>query len=411
MSTGASIPVLMYHSVGRLIPDWHWSILTVPAITFEDHLRALSRARYRSADLSRLHEHVSGGEPLPDRTVVLTFDDGYLDNWTYASPLLEKYGFMGIVCVNPDFVDPREIVRPTLADVWAGRAREGNLEVRGFMSWPEMRLATKRGVLSIQSHAMTHTWYAVGPEVVDFHHPGDGHYWLDWNAFPEEKPFYLRDPRASRVPWGTPVYSYAKSLEATRYFPDEREGAHCAAFVAERGGERFFERPGWRDELAGELERYRLKSPPNGRTETPEEKRARVEFELVESKRIIESKLGTRVDHVFWPGGGYDPEALDIAARSYRSHTWSGKDRWCLRNRPGEDPVRFTRRGVPFVETQNYRVHTGGRYLIWLLDEYRGVPLARRKRQVMKLLCLGGLLLGAWPARTEEKIPLQTPTK
>lgn len=406
-NTGSPIPVIMYHSVGTVMPDWEWSILTVPWTTFEDHLVWLARSGYRSADLNELHDHVSGVRPLDPMSVVLTFDDGYLDNWTYVYPLLKQYRFTGVVCVSPEFIDPRDTLRPTLEDVRAGRASESDLEVRGFMSWPEMRRAVAEGVLSIQSHAMTHTWYPTGPEVVDFHRPGDGHYWLDWNADPSAKPFYLRDPFSSRVPWGTPVYRHAKSLEATRYFPDPAEAEALAAFVADRGGEGFFREPGWRGAIEAELASIREKGGDGGRLESPEERSARLSYELVESKRVLEEGLGVPVDQVFWPGGGYSEEALEMALELYKSVTWSKKDRWRLKNIPGEDPAKVSRRGVPFIENSTYRIHTGGRYLSWLLDEYRDVSLARKKRQVFKLLCMAGARLGMWPSRKAERIPLK----
>ncbi len=43
MSGPGALPVLMYHSVGRLIPEWRWSELTVPAAVFEDHLKWLKK--------------------------------------------------------------------------------------------------------------------------------------------------------------------------------------------------------------------------------------------------------------------------------------------------------------------------------------------------------------------------------
>jgi hypothetical protein len=403
---GIPIPVIMYHSVGRVLPDWHWSILTVPWWTFEDHLKWLAASRYRPADLGQLYDHVSGTRTLDPMSVVLSFDDGYLDNWTYAFPLLKKYGFKGTVCVSPEFVDPRDIVRPTLEDARAGRVDEGELEVRGFMSWPEMKRAVEEGVLSIESHTMTHTWYPVGPEVVDFHRPGDGHFWLDWNADVESKPFYLREPLHSAVPWGVPVYRHAKALEATRFFPDPSEAERLGEFVAANGGAAFFEQTGWRKRLEAELSAARAGAGGGGRMETPRERRERVDYELLESKRLIEDRLGVPVGSVFWPGGGYSDEALEVALDIYKSVTWSKQERWRMRNTIGDDPSKVSRRGVPFIENSKHRIHTGGRYLKWFLEEYRGVPAARKKRQALKLLCMAGATLGMWPSNKDERIAL-----
>ena len=407
MTPATGVPVLMYHSVGRVLEDWHWAILTVPAATFENHLKALARGGYATTGLTQLSDHVAGRRPLPPRTVVLTLDDGYLDNWTCAVPLLRKYGFTATVLVTPEFVDPRDVLRPTLEDVWAGRAREGDLEVRGFMSWRELSAAVASGTLSVQSHALTHTWYAVSPEVVDFHHPGDGHYWLDWNAFPADKPYYLADPGKSRVAWGSPVYRHAKSLEATTlYRPDPGEAEHLVMRTSEAGGARLFARSDWRAVLRAALADYRARHGVRGEHEPDAERRARFERELVDSKRAIEAKLGLDVRHLVWPGGGYCDESLAMALGVYDSVTWSGANRWELRNRPGEDARLVTRRGVPFVQAGGHRVYTGGRYLLHLLDEYAGRRGARPARQAMKALALAGLRVGAWPAGGRGRIPL-----
>jgi len=390
----------MYHSVGRVMHDWAWSNLTVPASIFEDHLRWLARAGYRSVDLNDLREHVSGRDVIRDRAVVLTFDDGYVDNWTYAAPLLEKYGFKGTILVTPEFVHPVPVIRPTLRDVWDGKARRAELEVRGFMSWAELRAASDAGVLSVQSHAMTHTWYPTSEKVIDFHHPGDNYYWLDWNAFPEDKPYYLQHLGESRVPFGVPVYEHKKSLEATRrYFPLPEESSSLAAFVAESGGTGFFARSDWRDVLFAQLETARAQVPHLGRYETVEERDARIELELVTSRKLTEQSVGKPVDFHVWPGGGYDEHAMRVARDLFKAVTVGPKDRVGLANRPGEDEGTIVRRGIPALAHGDVTHYLGGRYLVAFMEEFKSSPLARRRRQFLKLGYLLGARTGLWKAR------------
>jgi peptidoglycan/xylan/chitin deacetylase (PgdA/CDA1 family) len=387
----------MYHSVGRILDDWAWSNLTTPARVFEDHLDALSRAGYRSVSLDEWHDHATGTTRLAGKNVVLTFDDGYVDNWTYVAPLLERYGFRGTVLATVEFVQEDDSVRPTLRDVWAQRVAEDELAVRGFMSWAELRRGVESGILDVQSHAFTHTWYPVGDEVVDFHHPGDAHYWLDWNAFPESKPSYLLHPGASRVPYGVPVYRHEKSLACRRYVPDPAESEHCASWVARQGGERFFADPEWRERLRAELQRYRSAHPSAGRSETDAERARRLQHEIVESKRALEGRLDKKVDFLVWPGGGYDAEATRIARSHYKAVTLSGAARQRFRNRPGENPGSIVRRGVPAIDVGTRSHVAPGSYLVEFLDEFRGVPGARRRRQIRKLGLLAGARLGVWP--------------
>ncbi|MDA8087013.1 MAG: polysaccharide deacetylase family protein [Nitrospiraceae bacterium] len=375
------VPVIMYHSVGRCIPDWRWSFLTVPLRVFEDQMEWLYRAGYRTANLEELYGHVSGRRLLPEKSVVLTFDDGYLDNWTHACPVMSRYGFSATVFVTPEFVDKRDIVRPPIGKTTGGAAPE----VRGFMSWRELKEASDSGVLSVQSHLMTHTWYPAGPEILDFHHPGDDYYWLGWNEDPANKPYYLGNPAAESVGFGTPVYVHRKSMEANRYFIRNGEGAFLRRYVKQNGGVSFFRKEGWRDELFSELKRYREEKGADGSYESASEKRERLFFELAESKRIIEQMTGAEVNFMCWPGGGYDDEAVAAALRIYKAVTLGSRDRSGARNRPGEDPSKIKRIGAPYFNYRDAIYYASGRYLVRYLDEYRGVPMARKKRQALKL--------------------------
>ncbi|UCG52592.1 MAG: polysaccharide deacetylase family protein [Candidatus Latescibacterota bacterium] len=394
MKKGTAIPVLMYHSVGRPIKGWYPPWFSVPAAVFADHLEWLAKTGYKSVTLDELYAHVSGDATLPPKSVVLTLDDGYLDNWTYVVPLLARYGFTGTVFVTPEFVDPRDVVRTTLEDTGDDAMHDDRLDVNGFMSWNELRAAVDRNIFSVECHALTHTWYPTGPDIVDFHHPGDAYYWLDWNTHPADKPFYLEHLGESKIPWGTPVYAHGKSLEVTRYFPDPEEAERLTRFVAKEGGEEFFQRDGWRDTLRSELERIRKGRPPRGRHETPDERRERYTEELVDSKRRIEERLGSDVRYLVFPGGGYNDESFELARSMFKAVTAGRPERFALFNRPGEDPGKISRRGTQLLTTGNRGFYPGGAYLVDYLREYQGSTFARRRRQVRKLIHLAGMRIG-----------------
>jgi peptidoglycan/xylan/chitin deacetylase (PgdA/CDA1 family) len=396
MSAGFPIPILMYHSVGRRIPGWKSPWFTLPARTFADHLDRLARAGYRSVTLDQVYSYVAGEAGLPRRSVALTFDDGYLDNWTYVVPLLKRYGFTGAVFVTPDFVDPRDVVRPTLDDVGFDEIDSGVLDVRGFMSWPELKRASDENVLSVQAHGLTHTMYPTGPEIVDFHRPGDSYLWLDWNAHLETKPFHIEQLGESRVKWGAPVYVHGKSLQVTRYFPDSREAERLISFVHENGGTSFFGRRDWNEILRAEVSRVRQHEGAGGRYETPDERRSRYEIEIGESGRRIEERIGRRADYFVFPGGGYNEESFELARSRYRAVAVAYPENERVTNRPGDDPGRISRRGTQLIVVGRCACYTGGGYLVEFLREYQGSRTARRRRQVMKLFSLAGLRVGFW---------------
>ncbi len=402
MVQGTAIPVLMYHSVGHAIDGWKSPSFTLPARVFDDQLRHLRRAGYRSATLDDIRAHIAGDTALPANSVSLTFDDGYLDNWIYVAPLLERHGFTGTVFVSPEFVDPRDGVRPALGDLGPDALNRPLADARGFMSWSELRKVMETGVLSVQCHALTHTWYPTGPKIVDFHHPGDGYHWLDWNAHPEDKPLYLdriRDegPAWSRVPWGTPVYEHGKSLESTRYFPDANEASRLCAFVNHRHGDAFFAQSDWREILFKEVERMRKQTPAAGAYESPDGRRQRYELELVESRRIIKDRLGSEPKYFIFPGGGYNEESFDVARSIFAGVAVRAPESDTIRNQPGGDPGKLSRLGTQFIQSGDRGGYSGGAYLVDFLREYQGSGFARRRRQIRKLLYVIGIRIGLWP--------------
>ena len=143
------IPVVMFHSIGMEKNDWIFSHISEPVDIFQEKIFSLSHSGYNFIFWEELYQYMSGKNRLPLPSVMITFDDGYLDNWVYAFPILKNYGAKATIFVNPEFVDPTSIVRPNLEDVWEGRVRADDLEVSGFLSWEEMRLMEKSGIIDV----------------------------------------------------------------------------------------------------------------------------------------------------------------------------------------------------------------------------------------------------------------------
>lgn len=90
---------LCYHSIAAEGPRY----LTVTAELFERQLALLRRRGFRGGGLRALDDAARGR--LDRRTVFLTFDDGFRDNFETALPLLREYGFAAFVFVLPPLVD------------------------------------------------------------------------------------------------------------------------------------------------------------------------------------------------------------------------------------------------------------------------------------------------------------------
>ena len=91
MTTAYCVPVLMYHHVSTAVG----SITTSPE-NFESQIAGLARRGYRSLSANEFADFLAG-KPTPPKSVLITFDDGYLDNWVYAHPVLQKYSMHAVL--------------------------------------------------------------------------------------------------------------------------------------------------------------------------------------------------------------------------------------------------------------------------------------------------------------------------
>jgi peptidoglycan/xylan/chitin deacetylase (PgdA/CDA1 family) len=96
-------PILLYHHIG-LPSSPAASTYYVAREDFEMQMKALSDWGYTSISITQLTEAILHGARLPNRPVVITFDDGDLDVFTNAYPLMQKYGFSGVVYIVVNFL-------------------------------------------------------------------------------------------------------------------------------------------------------------------------------------------------------------------------------------------------------------------------------------------------------------------
>lgn len=84
----AQVPVLTYHHLAEGVTDD--SMVTTPE-RFEEQIAAITEAGYTAVSLEELYSYVAYGAVLPEKPIVITFDDGYYSDYEYAYPILKKY--------------------------------------------------------------------------------------------------------------------------------------------------------------------------------------------------------------------------------------------------------------------------------------------------------------------------------
>ena len=135
------MPVLMYHGIAD---DPGKDIWTVSTDEFRRQLEALREAGYRSVLPRQLRRARQGLFLLPDKPVILTFDDGFRSNLELAEPLLATNGFQAI-CY---------LIVGSIADDEGHRAT-----YRGYphLIWPEVEAMAARGTFDFGIHSISHT--------------------------------------------------------------------------------------------------------------------------------------------------------------------------------------------------------------------------------------------------------------
>ena len=92
-------PVLCYHSIDR-----SGSLISVSPELFESHMNYLSAQGYHVLSMQDGLDRLNQQQAISEKTVVLTFDDGYENNYTVVRPLLTRYGFNATFYVATGFV-------------------------------------------------------------------------------------------------------------------------------------------------------------------------------------------------------------------------------------------------------------------------------------------------------------------
>ncbi|EKS4345979.1 MULTISPECIES: polysaccharide deacetylase family protein [Clostridium] len=96
-----SIPVLMYHSI-----DYEkGNELRLPKEQFKEQMKYLKDNGYTTLTLNELYNFLEKNKPIPEKSIVITLDDGYVDNYTNAYPILKELGLNATVFVVTSNID------------------------------------------------------------------------------------------------------------------------------------------------------------------------------------------------------------------------------------------------------------------------------------------------------------------
>lgn len=135
-----ALPVVMYHGILPQ-PNRQGRYIISPAL-FEQDLAYIRQAGYTTVTVADLLSFVDKGTPLPDKPIMLTFDDGYYNNYRYAYPLLKQHGL-------------KAVISPVVAwsEWYSDHPEEANREIYSHITWDQIREMAQSGVIEIQNHS------------------------------------------------------------------------------------------------------------------------------------------------------------------------------------------------------------------------------------------------------------------
>ena len=129
-SANQSVPVLNYHQIN----DRDENALTVHTDQFEAQMKYLAEEGYHVITPEEMIKAWENGEKLPEKPVIITFDDGYADNYRNAFPILQKYNLKATIFLISDYVSTYP----------------------NYLTWTQIGEMQDSGLIDFESHTLSH---------------------------------------------------------------------------------------------------------------------------------------------------------------------------------------------------------------------------------------------------------------
>ena len=312
-----SLPVLMHHLVSN-----DASHLSVRPAVFEEQCRSLAEKGWFGIGLAEAEEFLINGAPLPEKSFLMTFDDGFLDNYVYAWPIMRKYGHKGVIFAVSDRISAEQraceahaqagqsLLRPTIEDVWNSNCGKEDLPMIDkllhtgelgqtvrrdlFLNWDEARLMEKSGVMAIAGHSTRHESVFAGPAFSDFVRPKD-----------QLRTFCHTVPPSF---WGLPDFGRVPELAHPAFIPAPELAEEIKTLVPQDDAAAlaFFNSPAAVEKLQALVEKYKDNL---GEFENPQAQRLRFGEIMNRSQAVLSHELGHKIRSFCWPWGVFCEEA------------------------------------------------------------------------------------------------------
>lgn len=306
----------MYHSISRFPHR-----LCVAPELFDAQCRTLTKAGWKGITLAEAEDYFLRKRRLPRKSLLFTFDDGYLDNIINAEPILAAHGHHGVMFTVTGLLDQRDTFRTSPAPAGpndsAGPAGPETHEpppdldsrkpIRRdtgylvspitFCSWREVAAMRERGVMDAAPHSVRHDRIIAGLDFTRLYEPARRYSYFDMAP--------------GKAVWGMPRFRLTHALARRGYTLAPELHALITQMVPQqpREAQLFLKDPANREAVI-----TAVKSLPSlGTLESKDAYRARLATDFAACRAAYAHHLGVAPVSFCWPWGSYSRTAQQEA--------------------------------------------------------------------------------------------------
>ncbi len=136
-ANGVKLPILLYHNVTDSFSAQEEQLHITPQ-RFREHMLRLKENGFQTISFQQYYDYRTQGSPLPEKPIIISFDDGYITNYEHAYPILKECGFIATF-----FAVAKSSFLPTAFPI-------------PHYDWRLAKEMEASGVIEVESHSYTH---------------------------------------------------------------------------------------------------------------------------------------------------------------------------------------------------------------------------------------------------------------
>ena len=285
----SAVPVFLYHQVNPISSN-------VSPEIFEEHLKIIKKYNMKTITISEYYNN-----NINKNSMLLTFDDGYYDNFKYVFPLLKKYNMKATIFLNTLYIMDKRENEPEIKDnntvnleAMKKYIENGKATINQYMSWEEIKEMYDSGLIDFQAHSHKHM-----------------------AIFKDIKIEGLTKKERIEAP---ELYLYGELEDDFPIFAKRGEYSGKAKIIKKefyKIFKRFYKenienKITDKNEILKKCQEFIDKNTEYFSDESEIEYKKRIEEDFLENKKLIEKNLGNQVKFFCWPWGHRSKETIKI---------------------------------------------------------------------------------------------------